>query len=340
MTPKHLLDAMTDIDEESILEAKNPPARKKVLSRRGAVVLVAAVMLMTMVVTACASPDTAEWFRTFFHNAGQRQLSEGQLQYINEHTVSQNQSQTCNGYTITVDSAISDGANAFIKMTLTAPEGVVLDADVYSSPNFDLPRDENGNTCMGGGGFDAFVEDEDKTDNMAPMLIQLGSAVGTQEKPNFTEHTWTLRLEDLQATYWINWDTPDFEIQRETIVQGVWEFKIKFAEDTTVVELIDEPVPCYAEVMQWPEWGDEEILITSLKLRALSADMTFTFPEKGAEVNAWLDDIYVVMKDGSRILMREFGGWPDNITFTFAAPIALEEASHVLLPNGTEIPMP
>lgn len=46
------------------------------------------------------------------------------------------------------------------------------------------------------------------------------------------------------------------------------------------------------------------------------------------------------MKDGSQMLMRESGGWPDNITFTFAAPIALEEVSHILLPNGTKIPMP
>lgn len=340
MTPKDLLDAMTDIDDENILEAKSPTTHKKVLSRRGAVVLAVAVMLMTMAITACASPDTAEWFRQFFRDAGDRELSQGQLQYIEKNTVAQKQSQTCNGYTITVDSAISDSANAFIKMTLTAPEGVVLDADVYSSPNFDLPRDENGNPCLGGGGFDAFVEDRDRTDNIVPMLIQLGPAVGTKEKPNFTEHTWTLRLEDLQASYWSNWDTPDFEIERKTIVQGVWEFKIRFAEDTTVAELITEPVPCPAEVVQWPEWGDEEILITSLKLRALSADMTFTFPEKDTAVNAWIGEIYVVMKDGSQMLMRESGGWPDNITFTFAAPIALEEVSHILLPNGTKIPMP
>ena len=339
MTPKHLLDAMTDIDEESILEAKNPPAHKKVLSRRGAVVLVAAVMLMTMVVTACASPDTAEWFRTFFHNAGQRQLSEGQLQYINENTVSQNQSQTCNGYTITVDSAISDNVNAFIKMTLTAPEGVVLDADYYSSTSR-IPRDENWNTVISSHAGYASTVDEDKTDNVVTLLYTIDQAVGSTDDPKLNEHTWTIRLEDLYAYHWINRGTPDADTKKTLLAAGVWEFQIKFANDTTVVELIDEPVPCYAEVSQWPEWGDEEILITSLRLRAMSADMTFTFPEKGTEVNAWLDDIYVVMKDGSQILMRGSGGWPDNFTFAFDAPIALEEVSHVLLPNGTKIPMP
>ena len=337
MTPKHLLDAMTDIDEESILEAKNPPAHKKVLSRRGAVVLVAAVMLMTMVVTACASPDTAEWFRTFFHNAGQRQLSEGQLQYINENTVSQNQSQTCNGYTITVDSAISDGVRGFIKMTITGPEGTVMDADAYFCNEYDL-RDGNWNDPHRGGGLDSI--DDDPADNIVPVVYELIPPVGTTDIAILTEHTWTFRLEDLYAGHWINCGTSDVDLKKTLLASGVWEFQIKFAKDTTVVELIDEPVPCYAEVSQWPEWGDEEILITSLRLRAMSADMTFTFPEKGTEVNAWLDDIYVVMKDGSQILMRGSGGWPDNFTFAFDAPIALEEVSHVLLPNGTKIPMP
>lgn len=338
MTPNDLLVAITDLDDDSILDAKASP--KKVLHRRSILALAAAVMVMTMALTVCASPDGAEWFRSFFHDAGKQPLTQGQLQYIEENTVLQKQSQTQGGYTITVDSAISDGVNAFIKLTLTAPEGVVLDADTYSSSHFQLPRDEKGNTCLGGGGFDPFVKDEDKTDNIAPMLIQLGPAVGTTEKPNFTAHTWTIQLEDLQASYRRNWNTPDFEIQRETIALGVWEFQIEFAEDATAIELITEPVPCPAEVLQWPEWGKEEILITSLTLRALSAEMCFTFPEKVEQVNAWIDDIYVVMKDGRQILMRESSGWPNNITFTFAAPIALEEVSHILLPNGTTIPRP
>jgi len=336
MTPEKLLTAMTDIDDETILEAKFPPAHKKILSRRSVVVLAAVIMLMTLTVTACANPDTAEWFRTFFHNAAQHQLTEGQLQYIEENTIAQKQSKTCNGYTVSVGSAISDGVRGYIQMTLTGPEGMVLDADNYHFANHFELRDENRNEGYWGGGVDS--RDNDPNDNIVPLLLELRPPVGTTDIPKLTEHTWTLRLEDLYAFHRVDLKTADADL--ELLAPGVWEFEITFAEDTTVIEIIEEPVPCPAEVMQWPEWGDEEILITSLKLRALSGEMTFHFPEKGEAVNAWIDDIYLVMQDGSLILMQEAGGWPDNVTFTFAAPIALEEVSHILLPNGTKIPMP
>jgi len=221
-------------------------------------------------------------------------------------------------------------------MTLTGPEGMVLDADNYHFANHFELRDENRNEGYWGGGVDS--RDNDPNDNIVPLLLELRPPVGTTDIPKLTEHTWTLRLEDLHAFHWVDLKTADADL--ELLAPGVWEFEITFAEDTTVIEIIEEPVPCPAEVMQWPEWGDEEILITSLKLRALSGEMTFHFPEKAEAVNAWIDDIFLVMQDGNQVLMQEAGGWPDNVTFTFAAPIALEEVSHILLPNGTKIPMP
>lgn len=337
MTPEKLLSAMTDLDDEIILEAKASPVHKQLLTRRRVVVLAAAILLMTLTVTAAANPDTANWFRQFFRAAGNRELSQGQQQYIEENTVAQKQSQTCSGYTITVDSVISDGVTGYIQMTLTGPEGTVLDADKYSCDHFDL-LDETGNDSHRGGGLDS--ADQDPTDNIVPLFLELVPPVGTTDIANLTEHTWTLKLEDLIATDFINWNTPDFELRHEPLTQGLWEFEITFAEDTTVIEVIREPVPCPAEVMQWPEWGDEEIHITSLRLRAMSADMVFSFPLKEDPVNARIGEIYLVRKDGSQLLMRESANWPNGIRFSFDAPIALEEVSHVLLPNGTKIPMP
>lgn len=337
MTPEKLLSALTDIDEEAILDAKKPPANKKVLSRRGAVVLIAAVMLMTMAVTAAARPDTAAWFRQFFQDTGKQALSQGQVQYINENTVEQKQSQTCNGYTVTVESAISDGIRGFIQMTLTGPEGIILDADDYCFDNYFELRDENWNRGHWGGGTDS--RDDDPTDNTVPLLLELIPPIGSStNSPNLTEHTWTLRLEDLYDFNWIDYKTA--EIDRKLLASGVWEFEIIFAEDSTVIEIIEEPVLCPADVVQWPEWGQEKVLIASLRLRAMSAEMVFTFPEKGTEVNARFDEFYAVMDDGTQILMREGGEWPDNIRFTFDAPIVLEDVSHILLPDGTKIPMP
>lgn len=355
MKPEQLLTAMTDLDDQTIFEAKYPAKSRKNISRRAAAVLVAAILLMAMTITACANPNTVNWFRTFFHTKGGRQLTDGQLQYIDENTVAQNQSQTCNGYTITVDSAISDGAKALVKMTLTAPEGEVLDADWYSFRVEDAPHTENGKQFGSGSYGWINADDDNKEDNTADLLLHMDLVPAPAERlegldsnyyniyytgENLNEHIWTIRITDVCAVRQIGWKTPDYHLEEKILTDGVWEFQIKFAEDTTIIELIDEPAACPAEVKQWPEEGDEEVLITSLKLRALGAEMQFTFPEKGEPVNADFGNIHVVMKDGCEVSMRAFCLYPNNLTFTFSAPIALEEVSHVLLPNGTEIPMP
>lgn len=341
MTPKDLLFAMTDIDEDSIWEARYPHVRRKILGRRGAMALIAAVMLMGMALTAFADPDTAAWFRQFFRDAGNQELSQGQLAYIEENTVQQSQSQTYNGYTITVDSAITDGVNAYVQMTLTAPDNVILDADYYSLDTHGIPTDENGQTFSGGGcGWSNEATDENKGDNVATLLYTMDIAPVATESSTFSQHTWTIRLKDLQATRFINWNTPDFEVKKETIAEGIWEFQVTFSENAQAIQLIIDPVPCPAEVQQWFEQGEEEVLITSFVLRALSAELTFEFPLKTDPVNARFRDIFVVMKDGTQVLIHPAWNYPNQMSFSFSAPIVLEEASHILLPNGSKIPMP
>lgn len=69
------------------------------------------------------------WFELSLQE--EQPLSQEQRLAIAAHTVPGTQSQTVNGYTIALDSAISDGNRTWPARTLTAPEGTVLDADHY-----------------------------------------------------------------------------------------------------------------------------------------------------------------------------------------------------------------
>ena len=117
MTNMELLEAMTNIDGKLIENAKPQPKRSgKTLTR----ILLLAALIATLTMTAFASKDIATWFKEYFSRYSE--LSEKQITFIEDNTTNIVQSQTCNGYTIEVDSAFSDGSYSIIKLKLIAPE--------------------------------------------------------------------------------------------------------------------------------------------------------------------------------------------------------------------------
>ena len=71
----------------------------------------------------------------------------------------------------------------------------------------------------------------------------------------------------------------------------------------------------------------------------MSAEITYAYlePVHGA---GDFDPIYVVMKDGSEIMLLPKSGSPTRSKYHFAAPIILADADHVRLPDGTKLPIP
>ena len=75
-------------------------------------------------------------------------------------------SQECNGWTMTVNQAVGDRNCAHILVDVEAPQGTVLDGDLYQ---IDVLLAFEG--CKGGSYGWGQVEDEDKTDNRVSFLI-------------------------------------------------------------------------------------------------------------------------------------------------------------------------
>ena len=122
-------------------------------------------------------------------------------------------------------------------------------------------------------------------------------------------------------------------------MEGVWEFQIEFSnEGFREIELIKEPIPGEVNIgLNKDSYHD--VMITSFILRPMTAEITYEYvtPVHGA---GDFDPIYVVMKDGTEIMLLPKSGSPTHNEYHFRAPIILSDADHVRLPDGTKLPIP
>lgn len=327
MTAMHLLEAMTNIDG-NLIENVQPTQKKSHKTLTRLILLAALIAALTM--TAFAADNIANWFMDYFAKWAPTGLTENQIAFIEENTTDISQTQTCNGYTVEVDSAFSDGSQSIVKLKLIAPENVSLLAT-----NF-FPGNESCFVPVGissdadySGGWGAYVDDA--TPNEAEITCTVREILGNRTH-------WILRIEDIYGTYEENTGTSDYRQWTELLVEGVWEFEIVFSNDGyQEIELIKEPIPSQVNIgLNKDSYHD--VMITSFKLRAMSAEITYEYvvPVHGA---GDFDPIYVVMKDGTQSMLLPKSGSPISCKYHFAVPIILSDADYVLMPDGVKLPI-
>lgn len=328
MNAMDLLEAMTNIDS-TIIENAQPKKHRG--GRTVTRILLLAALIAALTMTAFAANEAVNWFKDYFARWSAEGLSEEQITFIDENTTDIQNSQTCNGYTITVEAAITDGTESMIKLKLIAPEDVKLDAVNYFPGNDDcLFPDEEENLAYWNGGWRCMREDE--RPNVVDIMFTIHEPIGEWT-------AWTLKIQDIYGTYEENIGQADYRQWTERIAEGIWEIPIVFSVDgRDEIELIKDPVPGEVNIgLNKDSYHD--VMITSFKLRAMSAEITYEYvvPVHGA---GDFDPIYVVMKDGSQIMLLPRSGTPVSCTYHFAVPLILSGVDHVLLPNGTKLPIP
>ncbi|MBR1972552.1 MAG: DUF4179 domain-containing protein [Oscillospiraceae bacterium] len=339
MKSEDLLLALNDLDDDLIFDTVKKPARPKSIRRRLSTILIAAAIASTLAITAFASKDGASWFRSFFAQNSHLALTDSQEAYIGENTAQFQQSQTKNGYTISLESAFSDGVKTLIQLRVTAPENVPMALDRYTPGNWgntDFLVNEVGETYFYSGGWDTI--DEDKTDNVVTLLYESDNFWYEKGIDQIFGHTWTLRFVGLRGRNKMTIENMDDPPEEQHITDGIWEFTIEFPESgNETLEFISEPTPCtVTHNFSAQGFIEDTVTVTSLKVRALSVALHFQHPKRD-EINAYFDDIFAVMKDGSPVLMNPCYNSPNFQTFTFDAPIVLDEVDHIFLPNGTKL---
>ncbi len=331
-------------------------------------VLVAAMMVTVLVVSVSASEVVRSWFASYFTEHVEIPLSTEQEAYFQEQEQHFTQSVTADGVTITLKSALTDGKKAYVCLGITAPEDVVLDKTLitgYSGEKPDLLTnswstdfltDEKGNPFFGYSSMES-VEDHDGRSNTQNLVIELLDDTENSDGSAFcSEKVWYMHFQDLVATYWnLSYETElingkykgqdnFFYTEEEsklinpqvTLAEGEWNFEIRFEDpDVMEMELVKTPVAVRVG-MGWNGKGEEvfkEVKILSFVLRSFSAQVRIDDETFAPD----LHDIFVVMKDGSKVSLDSEGGSPGQQDFRAELPILLEEVDYVLLPNSARI---
>lgn len=345
MTPMKLLKAFEFLEEDLIMDVATEPSkrRRRLLPRP---MLIAAILLAgILAITACTAMGGTAWFLQYFSNLAQNDLSVEQVEYIVANTIDVNKSRTVNGYTLTLKSAFSDGRIILMQFDLTAPEGKVLDADKYVAAYETVFRREDTPNLWASMSWELW--DEDKTDNKTSIVCSMDFLTDEDMSNEFVGHTCQFYIYGLKEVAWL--EPKELGTREEKLAEGCWSFDIYFPEDCNrTVAFVQEPVtvtstitmgyePVGENLLQ-PITEEVEVAITALNLRTLSAELGFHYGDEPR--NGDFRDLYVVMKDGSRILMKQHYGATDYITYQFETPLVLDNVDYILFPDGTRVYAP
>ncbi|HIT36804.1 MAG TPA: DUF4179 domain-containing protein [Candidatus Faecousia intestinavium] len=323
MTGRELLMGMTDLDGSILAEAE--AFRTEIPVRRFRPALAAAIGAAVLILAGCAyvALTEPEWFGQFFSRWQEQGLSQSQAAFVEENTKVIGQSVTKDGYTLTVESAIADSYNAYIKLRLSSETEDVMNAENYL-PGYRLRED---------GTLEDYFYAPDHPDwrysagsgpmEEAPDVILLRVNQYEQQGAKSLEAgvTYRIHFPGLIGYYSDGTD--------RVLTEEDFDFDIVF--DTLhdeSLEMITEPVVA--------SFSDIRVNVTSLELRTLSVSVDYNgrTDEKGG---ICFVDSFVVLKDGTQVRFRPYVLGSEGATCFLTGPIVLEEVDYVQLRDGTKL---
>lgn len=320
---------------ENIREKILKSSRRKPVRLPIGKVLIAAVLISILAVSVSATGFFQSWLRQYLTRDSATPLRQNEAAYLDFYEQIINQSQTRDGYTITLESAVTDGFLTYVSILVTAPEGTNF--DILGDPQWGtrLVPEDAFYTCISdsyeqSGGFSVPPEEDDDPRTFHWVLRM--DAVDNKEDFLFLPGTqWNLHFENIELVYL---DTSG-EFVWEPVAEGAWDFTFTLDKcDLRSIELIPEtPIPVqYESGLRLPSSESpalEENNIVSFTLRAYSA------------VLATQDDpsdtppCTVVMKDGSRTELVPYAKFYLQIRYTTERPIVLDDVDHILVGEDT-----
>lgn len=226
-----------------------------------------AALLAVMALTVSASETVQNWFVSFFAGMSSDGLTPEQVEYIQENAQTILDSQTHNGWTVELHSAIRDDTDAYIIFQIKGPEDVDLskwtneEGDVHGQVMFgnsctplnkkpdDLYFDFHEHMKYGGWG-ETWQDDGDGIPYTTNLVFHLEPDVPRENVDPFGADTvYHFRFQDI-VWFWTDLEyekeleavmksegrhrLTDEEIRRshlvETLAEGTWEFEISFSQ--------------------------------------------------------------------------------------------------------------
>lgn len=323
MTGRELLMGMTDLDGRILEEAEE--FRTEIPVRRFRPALAAAIGAAVLILAGCAyvALTEPEWFGQFFSRWQEQGLSQSQTAFVEENTKVIGQSVTKDGYTLTVESAIADSYNAYIKLRLSSETEDVMNAENYL-PGYRLRED---------GTLEDYFYAPDHPDwrystgsgpmEEAPDVILIRVSQNEQQGAKSLEAgvTYRIHFPGLIGYYSDGTD--------RVLTEEDFDFDIVF--DTLhneSLEMITEPVD-----VSFPEI---QLTLNSLELRTLGISVDYTGDADVLKIMSYFSG-NVVLKDGTQVRFRPYVLGSEGATCFLTGPIVLEEVDYVQLRDGTKL---
>lgn len=256
MTSYELLQLFGSVRDGHIQDAYGDFCPKQ-RGRFRRILLVAALIGLGLLLVGCTVAYASGWLEDFFARRSQAPLSGEQIQYIQEHEQIIQESQTRDGWTVELNSAISDGKTGYILLRVTAPEDIDLEkyaghmGDEYITPgNNSWNRhpsramivastgfaDEERNFIWQGGGGGGWQEDHDGLSNTMNYMLSTGvekldpSREMLLEDPFGKDVTFTVRVDGFTREY----EDPEVRQKIEEKYAGMTDYMV---EDEDLVGL-------------------------------------------------------------------------------------------------------
>lgn len=244
---------------------------------------------------------------------------------------------TQNGWTLKLKEVDTDGYVAHVVVSVTAPEGTVLDDEnqVYSIHNGNhwALRTLDGRQDAGGqgGGFSG-KDDGDGLSNTLDLVMDAELTMVDGSAPFGIGSQWEVSIVDIAGYSKVNG-----QVQEVTLVEGEWTFPLTFDEsngDYQEIQLVTQPFTTKG-CTGWKADGTdvlEDYTITSFVLRKYSSTIRYEETDEKNTPDFYTFNyqcMYAVMKDGTKIEMLGFHDEMD-----------LNQVDHVIFPDGTILQVP
>lgn len=273
------------------------------------------------------------------------QLIDGWKELTNQTSGS---GEVINGYSIELKSVYSDGNNAVITLGITAPEGVNLqehDGTPMSLKHsnrwgFFEQVTEGSSNVSGGYGPEDDGDGKANTQNIVLRYSAGHEHIQDGEIPFASGKVWNIYWQDIYGNY-LNEQTDMPE--NCLLAEGSWSIEVVFENVITEqLELIREPIPAKVSY-GWDLKGNDvyqETVITSFILRPTSASIVCDLDDIAPDFLTVGDRcVYVIMKDGSRIVLHGDSAGSGIQNLQTETKIDLSQVVSVLMPDGTKLPV-
>ncbi len=260
-------------------------------------------------------------------------ITQNQQTYVQSNMVESGETTTCNGVSVTVQFALTDGTTAYILLHIAAPEQ--MDLTQYGL-NFDVAingiiRGENPSSELDAGSVvlqQRTVDDLDGAKNTQDIVLRVNSAAGLGSTFSFADgYNRYILLENLYAS---NVNNPHEKIR---LAEGNWNFRILFDNANCAIqkEMLTDPIRLTAYIRG--EDSGQSVIVHSIVVKGLSMKFYYTSEDDTTLNPGYFKDVKVVLSDGTTIEMQSHGcqrnGRDYFADYLASSPIIVEEIDYI-----------